>query len=600
MSARRATSSSRVAAYTQAERPDTRLRAWWSRRAALEEFAVTDTEAEALLLESNLIKRLKPRYNVLLRDDKSFPYIVICQRPSDCPQLAKHRGARDRKGDVFRPVRLGRRGQPHADALQRAFLLRSCSDTRVRHAHAALPAVPDQALHGALRRPHRQPDYASLVDEARGFLAGRSREIQQALGRRMTGRRRSLDFESAALLPRPHPRPDPDPGAPGHQRRRASTTPTSSPPTPAAARSASRCSSSAAARICGNRAYFPRARPQTLERRGAGRVPRPVLRRQAGAAADPAQPATCPSARCSPRRCRMKAGHRVEIRVPQRGEKRKLVEHALANAREALARPHGRERLAARSCSKASPRVFGLDAPPAPHRGLRQQPHPGPRAGRRHDRRRRRRASRRTAYRKFNINGAPADNGGIAAGDDFGMMREVLTPPLRAARSRRIPTRDEAMHWPDLVLIDGGQGQLNAALQVLAELGIDDIAVVGDRQGPRPRRRPRALLHAGPGAVRARAARSGALFPAAPARRGAPLRDRRPPRAPLGAASSSSPLDEIAGHRRRRARKRCCTISASAEAIARRRGSTDLEAGAAESARPLARKIYDHFHSGGG
>ena len=461
---------SRVAAYTQPTRLDTRLVRMVSGTRTME-FAVTDSEAEALLLENNLIKRFKPRFNVLLRDDKSFPYIVI-RRDTEWPQLAKHRGARDPGNEYFGPFASATAVNRTLYALQRAFPLRSCSDgvfsTRTR------PCLQYQIKRCTAPCVGRidKPEYGAIVDEVRGFLGGRNREVQQALSQRMEQASAGLEFERAAVL-RDRIR------ALAHIQSHQSIALESIDEADIFAVHAE------GGQVCvqvfflragqnlGNRAYFPSHTKdldepavlsafigQFYESRPA---PKLILTSH-----DVAESELLESALA------MTAGHKVEIRHPRRGEQKDALDQAVVNAREALARRMA-ERGTQRQLLEGVARVFGLESAPerieiydnshiqgsAPIGAMVVAGADG---------------FIKNSYRKFNIKTEGA------AGDDFAMMREVLTRRFGRAL-REDPERDDES-WPDLVLIDGGQGQLEVARQVLTELGLEDIAIVGIAKGP--------------------------------------------------------------------------------------------------------------------
>jgi excinuclease ABC subunit C len=461
---------SRVAAYTQPNRLATRLIRMVSATRTME-FSVTDSEAEALLLENNLIKRFMPRFNVLLRDDKSFPYIVI-RRDTEWPQLAKHRGTREPSNEYFGPFASATAVNRTLYALQRAFPLRSCSDgvfsTRTR------PCLQYQIKRCTAPCVGRieKLEYDTIVDEVRGFLGGRNREVQQALSRRMDQASGGLEFEQAAVL---------------RDRIKALAHITSHQSISlhsideadifaAHAQGGQVCVQVfflRAGQNLGNRAYFPsHAREldegavlsafigQFYEARTA---PKLILTSHEVAEAELLQSAL-----------ELSAGHKVEIRTPKRGDQKDALTQAVNNAREALARRLA-ERGTQRQLLEGVARVFGLDTPPerievydnshiqgsAPIGAMVVA---GPEG------------FIKNSYRKFNIKTEGA------AGDDFAMMREVMSRRFGRALKEN-PERDEE-HWPDLVLIDGGQGQLEAARQVLVELGIEDIALVGIAKGP--------------------------------------------------------------------------------------------------------------------
>ena len=436
------------------------------------EFTTTRTETDALLLEINLIKSLKPRFNVLLRDDKSFPEIVI-RREHPAAQLKKHRGAHSIKGDYFGPFASAWAVNRTLNTLQKAFLLRSCSDsvyeTRTR------PCMLHQ-----IRRCSAPctglitiEDYNGLVDEAAAFLRGKSRAVMARMAAEMQAASDDLEFERAARL---------------RDRIRAlSSVAQETQVNPETIDEADVFALTAeggqacvqvfffrAGQNWGNRAYFPRVDKadtdpevmaaflgQFYEERP---IPRLVLVNVIPDEAELIADAFC-----------LKAGRKVEIARPQRGEKRELVDHAFANAREALGRKmaesSAQSRLLAAVCE-----TFDLEG--APERiEVYDNSHimgtnavggmivAGPEG------------FQKNQYRKFNIKSTE-----LTPGDDYAMMNEVLR--RRFARLAKEEEAGENPPRPDLVLVDGGAGQLAAALEVMADLGVDDIAVVGVAKGP--------------------------------------------------------------------------------------------------------------------
>ena len=461
---------SRVAAYTQPTRLATRLMRMVSATRTME-FAVTDSEAEALLLENNLIKRFRPRFNVLLRDDKSFPYIVI-RRDTEWPQLAKHRGTREPDNEYFGPFASATAVNRTLYALQRAFPLRSCSDgvfsTRTR------PCLQYQIKRCTAPCVGRidKPEYDRVVDEVRSFLGGRNREVQQALSQRMEQASADLEFEQAAVL-RDRIK------ALAHIQSHQSISLHSIDEADIFAAHAE------GGQVCvqvfflragqnlGNRAYFPSHGKELDEAQVLSAfigqfyesrpAPKLVLTSHEVAEAELLESALT-----------LSAGHKVEIRNPRRGDQKDALDQAVTNAREALARRMA-ERGTQRQLLEGVARVFGLDAPPERIEVYDNSHIQGTAAigamivagpdG-----------FIKNAYRKFNIKTEGA------AGDDFAMMREVMSRRFGRALKEN-PERDEE-HWPDLLLIDGGQGQLEAVRQVLSELGLEDIATVGIAKGP--------------------------------------------------------------------------------------------------------------------
>ena len=460
----------RVANYTQPTRLATRLIRMVSATRTME-FAVTGSEAEALLLENNLIKRFKPRFNVLLRDDKSFPYIVI-RRDTEWPQLAKHRGTREAGNEYFGPFASATAVNRTLYALQRAFPLRSCSDgvfsTRTR------PCLQYQIRRCTAPCVGRidKTEYGAIVDEVRGFLGGRNREIQQALSQRMEQAAADLQFEQAAVL---------------RDRIRALTQVQShqSISLPSIDEADIFAVHAEGGQVCvqvfflragqnlGNRAYFP-SHTRDLE-------PPAVLAAFIGQfyEARPAPRLVLASHEVDDvallqEALALAAGHKVEIRNPKRGDQKDVLDQAVVNAREALARRLA-ERGTQRQLLEGTARVFGLEGPPERieiydnshiqgHAPIGAMVVAGPDG------------FVKNSYRKFNIRSEEA------AGDDFAMMREVLA--RRFGRALREDPERSDDSWPDLVLIDGGQGQLEVARQVLTELGLEDIAIVGIAKGP--------------------------------------------------------------------------------------------------------------------
>jgi excinuclease ABC subunit C len=461
---------SRVAAYTQPTRLATRLMRMVSATRTME-FAVTDSEAEALLLENNLIKRFRPRFNVLLRDDKSFPYIVI-RRDTEWPQLAKHRGTREPDNEYFGPFASATAVNRTLYALQRAFPLRSCSDgvfsTRTR------PCLQYQIKRCTAPCVGRidKPEYDRVVNEVRDFLGGRNREVQQALSQRMEQASANLEFEQAAVL-RDRIK------ALAHIQSHQSISLHSIDEADIFAAHAE------GGQVCvqvfflragqnlGNRAYFPNHGKELDESQVLSAfigqfyesrpAPKLVLTSHEVAEAELLESALT-----------LSAGHTVEIRNPKRGDQKDVLDQAVTNAREALARRMA-ERGTQRQLLEGVARVFGLDAPPErievyDNSHIQGTAAVGAMVVAGSD------GFIKNAYRKFNIKTEGA------AGDDFAMMREVMSRRFGRAL-RENPERDEE-HWPDLVLIDGGQGQLEAVRQVLSELGLEDIATVGIAKGP--------------------------------------------------------------------------------------------------------------------
>ncbi|HTS93830.1 MAG TPA: excinuclease ABC subunit UvrC [Stellaceae bacterium] len=576
----------RVQHYTVLGNLSTRLRRMVAETRSLE-VVVTHTEVEALLLENNLIKRLMPRYNVLLRDDKSFPFIHLTSGHA-FPRLTKYRGARSEPGEYFGPFASAGAVARTLVALQRAFLLRSCSDsvfeTRTR------PCLLFQIKRCSAPCVGRidAAAYGKLMDEARNFLRGRSSDVQKRLAERMQQFSDSLDFEAAAVL-RDRIR------ALTHVQGRQDVTVAGLQDADVIA------IHQAGGHTCvqvfffrsgqnwGNRAYFPShdkqlALPEVLASflgQFYENKPPPKLILLSH---EPTESALIAEALA------VRAGHGVRLLVPRRGEKRAPVEHALVNAREALAR-----RLAESSAQlkllEEVAQLFNLDGPPQRIEVFDNSHIQGTHAvgamivagpdG-----------LIKNAYRKFSIRGTEGEEGAapLAPGDDYGMMREVLT--RRFGRAIKEDPARESGSWPDLVLIDGGQGQLATAQQVLADLGISDVPLVAIAKGPdRDAGRERFFLPGKPPM---------GLDPKSPVlyylQR---LRDEAhrfaigTHRARRAKAIGASPLDEIAGIGARR-KKALLHHFGSARGVARA-GLADLEQVEGIS-KAVAKKIYEFFH----
>ena len=450
------------------------------------EFVTTAPETEALLLEANLIKRLRPRFNVLLRDDKSFPYILITG-DHVAPQICKHRGARNRKGDYYGPFASAGAVGRTITALERAFLIRSCSDSVYESRTRPCLLHQIKRCSAPCTGEISHTDYAELVREVRGFLGGRSRVVKETLAGEMERASDALDFERAALL-----------------RDRLAALSAIQSQQGINLRGVDEADAFAAYQeggfTCiqvfffragqnwGNRAYFPKADRSLSEAEVLGEFlaqfyddkpcPRHImLSHEIDDAALLAEALS------------IKSDHKVEVATPRRGERKLVIDHAAANAREALGRKladtASQQRLLA-----GLAHAFGLARTPQ-RVEIYDNSHiqgsnavgamvvAGPEG------------FRKNQYRKFNIKSED-----LTPGDDYGMMREVLTRRFKrlinetsrvalASPDGAVVVEEEAVSpWPDLVLIDGGQGQLTAAQDVLAGLGVTDVPLVGIAKGP--------------------------------------------------------------------------------------------------------------------
>src|SRR6187200_1991060 len=474
----------RITSYTRPTGHDTRIERVIASTASVE-FVTTATETEALLLEANLIKRLRPRFNVLLRDDKSFPYILIT---SDhwAPQILKHRGARRRAGRYYGPFASAGAVNRTINALERAFLLRSCSDSYLEARTRPCLLFQIKRCSAPCTREIDFAGYCELVKEANEFLSGRSQSVQKEMAREMDKASATLDYERAAIY---RDRLSALSAIQSHQGINPRSTDEADvfAVHQAGGYSCVEVFFFRTGQNWGNRAYFPKADRSI----GAGEVLGAFL---AQFYDDKPPPRLILVSHDFEERTLLaealtaKSGRKVEVSAPQRGERKELVQHALANAREALAR-----KLADTSSQQkllgALKETFSLPHPPGrievydnSHIGgtnaVGAMVVAGPDG------------FRKNQYRKFNIRSSD-----LTPGDDYGMMREVLerrfkrlleeNPRVVANNVRDLITGGaEDQFWPDLLLIDGGLGQLNAAQDTLTALGIVDVAVVAIAKGP--------------------------------------------------------------------------------------------------------------------
>jgi excinuclease ABC subunit C len=584
----------RVQNYTHTAGLSNRLRRMVAETAAMD-IVVTETEAEALLLECNLIKRLMPRYNVLLRDDKSFPLIHIGADHA-FPQIAKHRGARDRNGNYFGPFASAGAVNRTLVTLQKAFLLRSCSDSMfaVRTRPCLLHQIK-RCSAPCVGRIGRE-DYAALIEEALAFLSGKSGQVLQRLAGEMQKAADCLDFEAAGLI---RDRIRALSLVQGHQDIHVAGI-VDADVIAAHQEGGQTCVEAfffRGGQNWGNRAYFPsHDRQLSVEE---------VLTSFVGQFYDnrPKPPLVLLSHRLTEHELVEEAlslrGERVTLAMPRRGDKKKLVNRILAAAREALGRRLA-ESASQRKLLDGTAAAFGLDRPPSrievyDNSHIQGSDAVGAMIVAGPD------GFIKTAYRKFTIRGlknplplGESEKEGAAepasGGDDYAMMREVLRRRFGRAL-KEDPERDRGQ-WPDLVLIDGGQGQLGVALSVLDELGIADLAIVAIAKGPdRNAGRERFFL---PGhAPFSLDPRDPVLYFLQRLRDEAHRFAIGTHRAKRTKALGRSPLDEIAGIGARRKRA-LLNHFGSARSVARA-GPGELERVAGIS-KAVAKKVYDHFH----
>ncbi|MDA0720983.1 MAG: excinuclease ABC subunit UvrC [Proteobacteria bacterium] len=434
-------------------------------------FLTTRTETEALLLEQNLIKQLKPRYNVLLRDDKSFPNILVT-KDHDFPMIRKHRGAKSQKGDYYGPFAGAGAVNRTLSQLQRVFLLRNCSDSDFETRTRPCLQYQIKRCSGPCCGMISKPDYALSVKEAENFLQGRTKGIQEALAAQMQAASAEMLFERAAAL---------------RDRIRALTQVQSAqginPQNTAEADVIALHTDGGQACVqvffiranqnWGNHDYYPRISGEEdlaevmeafVGQFYAGREPPRMLILSHGLDNDDLMAAALAE----------KAGRKIDIVVPQRGEKVELVQNALRNARESLARKMSETATQSRLLKGLA---TAFDLPKVPQRievydnSHIQGAHAvgamvvaGPDG------------FDKNQYRKFNIRGED-----LTPGDDFGMMKEVLTRRFQRL-IKEDPDRSTGT-WPDLLLIDGGQGQVSAVRQIMDALGVSDIPMVGVAKG---------------------------------------------------------------------------------------------------------------------
>ncbi|MDG1318472.1 MAG: excinuclease ABC subunit UvrC [Paracoccaceae bacterium] len=434
-------------------------------------FLTTRTETEALLLEQNLIKQLKPRYNVLLRDDKSFPNILVGSEHA-FPQISKHRGAKKSKGNYYGPFASAGAVNRTLTQLQRVFLLRDCSDAMFDSRSRPCLLYQIKRCSAPCVDKISTDDYAATVADAERFLSGRSTEIQELLATQMQAAAEKMEFERAAAL---------------RDRIRALTQVQSAQGiNPRGVIEADVIALHlAGGQACvqvffiranqnwGNQDFYPRIGPDLEEAE--------VLEAFIGQFYDSKDPPRMlllshpiENADLMTEALTGKLGRKVEIIVPQRSEKAELVDGALRNARESLARKQS-ETASQGKLLKGLAEAFAMDAPPRRievyDNSHIQGSHAvggmivaGPEG------------FIKSQYRKFNIKGDD-----LTPGDDFGMMKEVLS-----RRFKRLlkddPDRDKAL-WPDLLLIDGGAGQVSAVAEIMNDFGINDLPMIGVAKG---------------------------------------------------------------------------------------------------------------------
>ncbi|MGN7998546.1 excinuclease ABC subunit UvrC [Sphingomonas sp. 22176] len=571
----------RVTNYTQVNRLSKRLQRMVAQTRSMT-IVTTNNEAEALLLEAQLIKRYRPPYNVLLRDDKSFPFILLRQ-DHDFARVQLHRGARRAKGDYFGPFAGAGQVRKTLNALQKLFLLRSCTDSFF--ANRDRPCLLYQIRRCSAPCVGRidQDGYADLVNDARDFLQGKSTKVQAKLGEQMQVAAENLDFELAAIL---------------RDRLKALTFIQGSQAINAegvgdADIFAQACKSGVigieaffirGGQNWGHRSFFPSHTQEVPEDEVLA-----AFLMQFYEEVPPARNVfvdrELPEAELLAEAMSERAGHKVALSVPQRGTRRRLLDQAKRNAEEALDR-----RLAESTTQAKLLREMAdlFDLPEPPNRiEVYDNSHiqgtnavgamivAGPEG------------FRKSQYRKFNIKRPET-----IAGDDYGMMREVLSRRFARAQDED-PDRSQG-DWPDLVLLDGGRGQLNAARAVLEEMGIEDVCMVGVAKGPHHGRDGREVFHLMDGSERMLPVNAPLLFYLQRLRDevhrfviGA-HRDKR------AKAIGASPLDEVPGIGP--ARKKALLMHFGTGRAVRNASLEDLQKAPGVSA-GVAQQVYDFYHS---
>jgi excinuclease ABC subunit C len=571
----------RVANYTQVERLPLRLKRMVSQCRSMT-IVTTNSEAEALLLEAQLIKRYRPPYNVLLRDDKSFPFILL-RSDHEFPRITKHRGARKAAGNYYGPFASAGSVNTTINALQKLFLLRSCSDSFFSRRDRPCLLYQIKRCSAPCVGRIDAAGYAELVSEARDFLGGRSQAVQKKIEAQMAEAAEGLDFERAAML---------------RDRLRAATFIQGSQAINAEGLGNADIFAMASkggqiavqaffirgGQNWGHRAFFP-THTEGLDEAE-------VLTSFLAQFYEEVPPPRCvlvdralPEAELLAEALREGAGGKVEVSVPQRGDRRRLIEQAVRNAVEALDRRLAESGTKARTLREVA-EFFELAEVPQRIEvydnshiqgasALGAMVVAGPEG------------FIKNQYRKFNIRTAQTN-------DDFGMMREVMARRFGRALAED-PDRENGT-WPDLVLIDGGKGQMSAVKETVEELGIEDLPLIAIAKGPHHGREGREVFHFPDGREKTLPVNSPVLFYLQR------LRDEVH-RYAIGAhrdkrsrAIVASPLDEIPGIGP--ARKRALLLHFGTAGKVRAASLEDLQRAPGVSA-TVAQAIYDFYHPGG-
>jgi len=569
----------RVTNYTQIDRLSKRLQRMVAQTRSMT-IVTTNNEAEALLLEAQLIKRYRPPYNVLLRDDKSFPFILL-RADHDYPRIQKHRGARKMKGDYYGPFASAGSVNTTLNALQKLFLLRSCTDTFFKTRDRPCLLYQIKRCSAPCVGRIEQDAYLELVADAKAFLGGKSTEVQAKLGAQMQVAAEAMDFELATIL---------------RDRLRALTFIQGSQAINAEGVGDADIFAMACKQgVIGIQAFFIRGGQNWGHRSffpaHTADVPEDeVLTSFLTQFYEEVPPAKTvfvdrdlPEAELLAEVMAAQAGRKVELSVPQRGTRRRLLDQAKRNAEEALDRRLAESTTQAKLLREVAD-LFGLGEPPdrievydnshiQGTAALGAMVVAGPEG------------FRKGQYRKFNIKQA-------ATNDDFAMMREVFQRRFARAQNED-PDRDGG-DWPDLVLIDGGKGQLNAAREVLEDLGIEDVCLVGIAKGPHHGRDGREVFHMLGGREFQLPVNAPVLFYLQR------LRDEvhrfviGAHRAKRSKAIVTSPLDEVPGIGP--ARKKALLMHFGTARAVRGASLEDLQKAPGVS-KAMAQSLYDFFHT---
>ena len=571
----------RVTNYTQVDRLPNRLRRMVSLTRSMT-IVTTNSEAEALLLEAQLIKRYRPAYNVLLRDDKSFPFILL-RADHDFPRIQKHRGARRHKGEYYGPFASAGSVNVTLNALEKLFLLRSCTDSFFNNRDRPCLLYQIKRCSAPCVGRIDKAGYAELVADAKAFLGGKSTAVQAKLAKEMEGAAEALDFERAALL---------------RDRLKALTFIQGSQAINAAGIGGGDIFALAhkqgvigiqaffirGGQNWGHRAFFPAHIQDSSDEE--------VLTLVLAQFYEEVPPARLllldrelPEADLLAEALSERAGRKVEIAVPQRGDRVRLVAQAKRNAEEALDRRLAETTTQGKLLREVA-ELFDLSEPPQRieiydnshiqgSNALGAMVVAGPEG------------FIKGQYRKFNIKQ-------VATDDDFAMMREVMERRFSRAQEED-PDRDKG-EWPDLVLIDGGKGQVSAVREVFERLGIEDVPYIGIAKGPHHGREGREVFHFPDGRELTLPVNAPVLFYLQRLRDEVHRYAIGAHRTKRAKAITASPLDEVPGIGP--ARKKALLLHFGTARAVRSASLEDLQKAPGVSA-AVAQTVYDFYHGGG-